>query len=242
MKKSSKIVPNLSPKNLSQGLSSLASLSLLLTSMSPLLAKAENLAHTQTTPQLLTQAPNCNNPQTQSEMNACEGLRWQKADRELNRVYQLVISKLAGARGTKLVNAQQSWVKFRDSECDFSGSFAEGGTMQPGLVAACRANITQQRIADLNSYRQAKMPRAVGNNYRDSDYKLNQTYQRLKQRLSNSRQKKLEKAESTWIKFRDSGCEFEAVRAGNVSKNTCLVRTTEQRIKQLEIHLETSDL
>jgi uncharacterized protein YecT (DUF1311 family) len=220
----------------------IATCSLVATSTNPLLAKAENLVNAQSTQQLLAQAPNCNNPQTQSEMNACEGLRWQKADRELNRVYQSVTPKLAGTRRQKLVNAQQTWLKFRDSECDFFSSYAEGGTMQPGLVSACRAEVTQQRITELNSYSRGTIPRSVGTNYRSSDTKLNQIYQQLKKRLSASRQKKLENAESAWIKFRDYGCEFEGISGGNASKNTCLIRTTEQRIKDLQEHLQNSDL
>lgn len=229
-------------KNGWQLFSFIVSCTLVATSTNPLLANAKNLVDTPSTHSPLAQAPNCKNPQTQAEMNACEGLRWQRADRELNRVYQLVIPKVVGARRQKLVNAQQAWLKFRESECDFSSSYAEGGTMQPGLIAACRAEITQQRTAELNSYSQGKIPKALGNNYRSSDNKLNQIYQQLKQRLSGSRQKKLENAESAWIKFRDSGCEFEGSSGGNTVKNTCLIRTTEQRIKQLEEHIETSDL
>lgn len=234
--------PNLKPAKSWKILSFITTCSVVVTSTSPLLAKSEALVNSQSVQPPLAQAPNCNNPQTQSEMNACEGLRWQKADRELNRVYQSVTPKLAGARRQKLVNAQQAWLKFRDSECDFFSSYAEGGTMQPGLVSACRAEVTQQRITDLNSYSRGTIPRSVGTNYRSSDSKLNQIYQQLKKRLSTSRQKKLENAESAWIKFRDSGCEFEGISGGNGAKNTCLIRTTEQRIKDLQEHLQNSDL
>jgi uncharacterized protein YecT (DUF1311 family) len=36
----------------------------------------------------LAQRPNCNNPQTQSEMNICASIAYQNADRKLNQVYR----------------------------------------------------------------------------------------------------------------------------------------------------------
>lgn len=192
--------------------------------------------------QYLAQQANCRNPQTQSEINYCAEQSRRRADQELNRVYRLVVPKLAAARRNQLVNAQTAWIKFRDAECDFSSSLAEGGTMQPGLEAGCLEQVTRERTSDLNSYLQGRTQSATGNNYRASDNRLNQVYQQLRQRLPAARNRKLQTAESAWIEFRDAACEFEGTGGGNAVRNSCLIRTTEQRTRQLEAHLDTSNL
>ncbi|MFB2918339.1 lysozyme inhibitor LprI family protein [Aerosakkonema funiforme] len=100
----------------------------------------------------VAQQPNCNNPQTQSEMNACAGISYQNADRKLNQVYQQLLPKLPAARKQKLVAAQQAWIKFRDASCVFERSEVEGGTMAPTIYGNCLATVTEQRTKDLEGY------------------------------------------------------------------------------------------
>ncbi|MFN7319030.1 MAG: lysozyme inhibitor LprI family protein, partial [bacterium] len=57
----------------------------------------------------LAQRPNCNNPQTQSEMNICASIAYQNADRKLNQVYRQLLPKLSASRKQKLISAQQAW-------------------------------------------------------------------------------------------------------------------------------------
>lgn len=100
----------------------------------------------------VAQRPNCKNPQTQAEMNACAGLSYQAADRRLNQVYQRLLPKLTSSRRQKLITAQQAWIKFRDSSCAFERSEVEGGTMEPMIYSGCLAETTRQRTAQLESY------------------------------------------------------------------------------------------
>lgn len=100
----------------------------------------------------LAQKPNCNNPQTQSEMNICEGVRYQQADKRLNLVYKQLLPKLENLRRKKLITAQQAWINFRDKSCAFEKSEVEGGTMAPMIEAGCLAEMTKQRTAQLESY------------------------------------------------------------------------------------------
>jgi uncharacterized protein YecT (DUF1311 family) len=100
----------------------------------------------------LAQRPNCNNPQTQSEMNICASIAYQNADRKLNQVYQQLLPKLSAARKQKLINAQQAWIKFRDSSCEFERSASEGGSMAPMIYGFCLADVTEQRTKDLQRY------------------------------------------------------------------------------------------
>ncbi len=100
----------------------------------------------------VAQRPNCNDPQTQSEMNACAGISYQSADRKLNQVYQQLLPKLSAQRKPKLVAAQQAWIKFRDASCVFERSEVEGGSMAPMIYSGCLATVTQQRTKDLERY------------------------------------------------------------------------------------------
>ncbi|GCA75023.1 hypothetical protein MiTe_01852 [Microcystis aeruginosa NIES-2520] len=100
----------------------------------------------------LAQNPNCNNPQTQSEMNICASIAYQNADRKLNQVYRQLLPKLSAARKQKLIAAQQAWIKFRDSSCEFERSAYEGGSLAPMIYGFCLANVTEQRTKDLRRY------------------------------------------------------------------------------------------
>ncbi|MCZ8242263.1 MAG: lysozyme inhibitor LprI family protein [Microcystis sp. LE19-131.1A] len=100
----------------------------------------------------LAQRPNCNNPQTQSEMNICASIAYQNADRKLNQVYRQLLPRLSAARKQKLITAQQAWIKFRDSSCEFERSAYEGGSIAPMIYGFCLANVTEQRTKDLQRY------------------------------------------------------------------------------------------
>jgi uncharacterized protein YecT (DUF1311 family) len=100
----------------------------------------------------LAQRPNCNNPQTQSEMNICASIAYQNADRKLNQVYRQLLPKLSASRKQKLISAQQAWIKFRDSSCEFERSAYEGGSIAPMIYGFCLADVTEQRSKDLQRY------------------------------------------------------------------------------------------
>jgi len=100
----------------------------------------------------LAQRPNCNNPQTQSEMNICASIAYQNADRKLNQVYRQLLPKLSASRKQKLISAQQAWIKFRDSSCEFERSAYERGSLAPMIYGFCLANVTEQRTKDLRRY------------------------------------------------------------------------------------------
>ncbi|WP_286826537.1 lysozyme inhibitor LprI family protein [Microcystis sp. LSC13-02] len=100
----------------------------------------------------LAQRPNCNNPQTQSEMNICASIAYQNADRKLNQVYRQLLPKLSASRKQKLISAQQAWIKFRDSSCEFETSAYEGGSIAPMIYSNCLADVTEQRTKDLQRY------------------------------------------------------------------------------------------
>ena len=109
-----------------------------------------------TTPDLremrLVQRVNCNNAQTQIAINECAKLSYQKADKKLNQVYQQLLPTLETSRKQKLIAAQQAWLKFRDTNCEFERSKYEGGSIAPSIYSGCLENITKLRTQELQEY------------------------------------------------------------------------------------------
>jgi uncharacterized protein YecT (DUF1311 family) len=112
---------------------------------------------------------NCENPQAQQEMNFCAAQDAERADAELNTVYQASIAQareadreyagLADGGGgptdggpgeeATLRAAQRAWVSFRDANCRLESFEARGGSMQPMIDGGCRATMTRARTAEL---------------------------------------------------------------------------------------------
>lgn len=105
--------------------------------------------------------PNCNDPQTQTEMNICAGLDYKAADAELNRIYRSVVARMKNIdadlppqlRGAEkaLRAAQRAWIPYRDKACESYGFLARGGTMESMLVGTCLTDVTRNRIKELQA-------------------------------------------------------------------------------------------
>lgn len=77
---------------------------------------------------------------------------YDKADKELNKVYNQLKKKLGTKDQTALVVAQKDWLKFRDSNCKFkSYPEGEGGVMANKMYADCRMQLTITRTKELKS-------------------------------------------------------------------------------------------
>jgi|CryBogDrversion2_11_1035321.scaffolds.fasta_scaffold10926_2 uncharacterized protein YecT (DUF1311 family) len=96
------------------------------------------------------QQPNCTNPMTQTDMNICSGIAYEKADKKLNQVYKQLQSKSSKSEQAQLVKVQQIWIKFRDAVCNYEGMGYEGGTIQPLIIATCLEQYTIQRTNELS--------------------------------------------------------------------------------------------
>lgn len=87
--------------------------------------------------------------QTQREINDDAYNNYEKADAELNLVYQQLMKKLDTNEKALLTKAQKNWLEFRDAHCEFEAEENEGGSMQPMVWAMCLEDITKTRINDL---------------------------------------------------------------------------------------------
>jgi uncharacterized protein YecT (DUF1311 family) len=188
--------------------------------------------HTNFPETYVTQQPNCKNPETQTELNICSGLDYQREDKQLNQVYNQVRDQLSANRRQQLIVAQRAWISFRDADCKFARSEVEGGTMAPLIFNNCLQDMTKKRTLELNSYAQNQMTQPTAGNYQTVDRKLNQVYQKIMGSLPASRQSQLKIAQRAWIVFRDASSKFESSLA-NGSTQLSLIRMTEQRTKDL---------
>lgn len=92
----------------------------------------------------------------QSEMTNCSYQDFGDADDELNKIWSKVKDyakrgdddlgegEMTGA--ATLLKAQKSWLVFRDAQCELEGFAARGGSLQPMLVAGCKAALTNERV------------------------------------------------------------------------------------------------
>lgn len=194
--------------------------------------KAIATNHHNFTKTYVAQQPNCKNPQTQTELNICSGVDYQRADQKINQVYNQVRDQLSANRRQQLIIAQRAWISFRDADCKFARSAVEGGTMAPLIANTCLEDLTKKRTSELNSYLQNQMPQPTGSNYQTVDRKLNQVYQNTMGTLRASRQSQLKIAQRAWIVFRDANSKFES-SLSNGDSQLSLIRMTEQRTKDL---------
>ena len=99
-------------------------------------------------------AVDCANASDQATMNQCAGQEFKSTDKELNAMYQQIIGRLKDNPDRKklLVGAQRAWIGFRDTECKFSASGVEGGSVYPLIYSNCLTAVTKARIEALKQY------------------------------------------------------------------------------------------
>ena len=93
----------------------------------------------------------CADAQSQGEMNICWGKEYKAADAQLNKTYQLFMSKLDESEKAQLKNAQVAWLKYRDANCEFVADQYKGGSMRPMIAAICLADVTKARVNELKA-------------------------------------------------------------------------------------------
>lgn len=102
----------------------------------------------------------CSNATSNVETTHCAWQEFERADAELNALYQEAISHIratgndlpAGADEweKKLREAQRAWIAFRDLNCDeLIGIEWSGGTGTSLATATCRTEMTNARINTL---------------------------------------------------------------------------------------------
>jgi uncharacterized protein YecT (DUF1311 family) len=87
--------------------------------------------------------------QTQQEMTATEGEKFKQADKALNATYNQLLAKISPAGQSALREAQRTWLRFRDQECEFETLGTKDGTVHPMVLLMCMTGLTQLRTEQL---------------------------------------------------------------------------------------------
>jgi uncharacterized protein YecT (DUF1311 family) len=89
--------------------------------------------------------------QSQMELNAQAASDLRTSDTQLNAIYNKLRARISDAGKKSLQTAQQSWLRFRDHECEFETMGTVGGSIHSMVVAMCLTRLTDQRIKDLDA-------------------------------------------------------------------------------------------
>lgn len=98
---------------------------------------------------------------TTIEINECLNQQFNASDRELARVYQELLKRIAGSdpqhvdRSTvqrRLEEAQHSWVAFRRQDCEGMYKLFEGGSIRNARFHGCMIDRTEKRITELKGW------------------------------------------------------------------------------------------
>ncbi|MGB5863129.1 MAG: lysozyme inhibitor LprI family protein [Sulfitobacter sp.] len=95
----------------------------------------------------------CLSPQTQLLMTECAFKAYDASDVELNEVW-ISAKEFADAigQGDALLEAQRTWLAFRDAACGVHAAPYEGGSIQPMIRANCLSTLTQERTRMLREF------------------------------------------------------------------------------------------
>lgn len=99
-------------------------------------------------------ADDCADANTQADMNICAEQEFAKADARLNELYHQINARLKDDKSAhdQMKTAQRAWIAFRDAECAFVGSAAEGGSIQPFIISGCKTELTLTRNEQFGNY------------------------------------------------------------------------------------------
>lgn len=102
----------------------------------------------------------CRNSINPRELLHCAAGELEKADDELNRIYQRVLKKFekpndeyADYKNARraLVEGQRAWVAFKKSDCAVPGYLNLRGSIQSNEIVSCEIKHTKSRITDLQA-------------------------------------------------------------------------------------------
>ncbi|MFO1101937.1 MAG: lysozyme inhibitor LprI family protein [Methylocystis sp.] len=91
----------------------------------------------------------CGGRGSQTDLNLCEGDNFKQADAKLNAVYGKLMKKISTDGQSKLREAQNSWIAYRDAQCAFETLGTIDGSIHSMVVAQCLADLTEQQTKRL---------------------------------------------------------------------------------------------
>ncbi|MFJ5329100.1 lysozyme inhibitor LprI family protein [Pectobacterium versatile] len=103
-------------------------------------------------PTAQTAALDCNNANTQLDMNQCAVQEYKKVDGELNRLYQNVVKRVVIEEHKALLkSAQRKWIAYRDADCEFQTFPTTGGSVHGMVYSQCLTEKTAERVKEFKT-------------------------------------------------------------------------------------------
>ena len=96
-------------------------------------------------------ADSCDSATSQAGLNECYGNEYKKQDDLLNQTYKQAMKLATDTQKTQLKAAQNAWINYRDADCTFLTSGADGASVAPMVHAQCMADKTRERTELLKS-------------------------------------------------------------------------------------------
>lgn len=103
-------------------------------------------------------ALNCETAIATPDVSECAKQEQMVVEEKLNRVYQKALKHLNeldaeqdSKSKQKLIQAQRTWVKFRDADCDAMYTQYEGGTIRSIVYIDCMQKHAERRVEDLEA-------------------------------------------------------------------------------------------
>ncbi|MFL6660518.1 MAG: lysozyme inhibitor LprI family protein [Massilia sp.] len=95
----------------------------------------------------------CNFNGSQHDINDCAALTFQKADKDMNLLYQRQLKKLGKVNQERLRASQRAWLAYRDKACEYeAGPASTQQSFWIGTDLLCRAKLTAERRDLLEQY------------------------------------------------------------------------------------------
>jgi uncharacterized protein YecT (DUF1311 family) len=121
-------------------------------SMQPMLDSGCRAAVTRArTAELRGPNPDCPGDAPQAEINRCLTGQLNRADAELERVWQAALAAQRG-RADRLQAAQRGWLAYRDAHCESVASAELGPEIAASQTIMCRTGLTQARTRELTDF------------------------------------------------------------------------------------------
>jgi uncharacterized protein YecT (DUF1311 family) len=91
----------------------------------------------------------CEKATTQREIEECSRAEFENLNRALETAYSDYLKPLAGREHDLLERAQESWLRYRDANCEASAAVYAGGSLAATELVACKKRLSQERLAEL---------------------------------------------------------------------------------------------
>ncbi len=94
----------------------------------------------------------CDNPETQYEMNICSGNELTNMENKLETKVNSISRNLKEIKGEKLfIKSNEAWFKFRDLHCESVAQIYETGSIHSLIESECKIMLTKERINNIDN-------------------------------------------------------------------------------------------